>query len=207
MDEDAGQSILARGTQQRVEVLLVGVDAAVGEQPEEMELTPAFLRPLHGLHQRRNQVKGVGGNQRVDAGDVHLHNAARADVQVAHFAVAHLAVGQPDKVVRRVNQRVGKLAEQLVVCGLAGQRNGVVGSFSAITPSVKDGQNQRTLIGSHEENTSISNMIFFSRINRGEGRLLCWMAQRQGSTQAIARERRPTGLVAGFSLISMSYPR
>ena len=38
-------------------------------------------------------------NQRVDARNVHLHNAPRANVQVAHFAVAHLPVRQSHKML------------------------------------------------------------------------------------------------------------
>ena len=82
---------------------------------------------------------------RVDAGDVHVHNAAGADVEVADFAVAHLSIGQADEMVGGLNQGVGKLAQQLVVSGLACQRDGVVGGFSAITPSVEDGENERML--------------------------------------------------------------
>ena len=52
-------------------------------------------------------------DQRVDARDVHLHHAPRADVQVAHFAVAHLPIRQADEVLRRVDQRVGKLRSSL----------------------------------------------------------------------------------------------
>ncbi len=96
----------------------------------------------------------AGGDQRVDARDVHLHNAAGADVQVADFAVAHLSVGQADKVIRGLNQRVGKLAQQLVVGGLARQRNGIVGGFGAIAPSIEDGENERML--GHEEEPRIN---------------------------------------------------
>ena len=93
----------------------------------------------------------VGGDQRVDARDVHLHNAACADVQVADFAVAHLPVGQADEVLGGADERVGKLAQQLVVGGLSGQRDGVVGGFSAVAPSVKDGENERMLGGAQAE--------------------------------------------------------
>ena len=73
---------------------------------------------------------------------------------MADLAVAHLAVGQADKVLRGLDQRVGILAHQQVVGGLFGQRNGVVGGFRAIAPSVEDGQNNRTLGGGHVDNTS-----------------------------------------------------
>ena len=48
MHEDALEAVLARGAQQRIEMLLVRVDAAVGDQAEEMELAAALARALHG---------------------------------------------------------------------------------------------------------------------------------------------------------------
>ena len=129
MHEDAFQLVFAGDAQQGIEVLLVGVHAAIRDQPEEVELASAFARALHGLHDGRVFLEFAGRDGHVDARDVHLHDAAGADVQVAHFAVAHLAVGQADKMLRRANERVGKLAEQLVVRRLAGQGDGVVGGF------------------------------------------------------------------------------
>ncbi len=87
----------------------------------------------------------AGSDHRVDARDVHLHDAAGADVEVADFAVAHLPVGQSDEVVGGLDQRVGKFAQQLVVGGLARERDGVVGGFGAIAPSIEDGENERML--------------------------------------------------------------
>ena len=49
-------------------------------------------------------------DHQVEARDVHVHDAAGADVQVADFAVAHLAFGQSDKRAAGVNERVGILA-------------------------------------------------------------------------------------------------
>ena len=151
MHKDALQPVFARRAQQRVEMLLVRVHAAVRDQAEQMQLPSALARPLHGLHDRRVLLELARSDQRVDARDVHLHNAARADVQVADFAVAHLPVRQAHKVVRSLDQRVRELAQQLVVGGLAGQRNGIVGGFGAITPSVKDGQNERMLRRWHRQ--------------------------------------------------------
>ena len=100
MDEHPLQAVLARDPQQRIEMLLVRVHAAVRHQPEQMQLPPAFTRPLHGLAQWSaffaNSPEAIW---RVNARDVHLHNAPRADIQVAHFAVAHLPVGQTDKML------------------------------------------------------------------------------------------------------------
>ena len=53
VDEDALQAVLARRAQQRIEVILVRVNAAVGDQPEEMQLPSAFARALHGSRNGR----------------------------------------------------------------------------------------------------------------------------------------------------------
>ena len=149
MHEHALDTRFLRGAQQRIEMFLVGVHAAVGDQAEEMQLPACFTRPLHGLHYRWILSEFARRNQRVDARDVHLHNAPGTDVQVAHFAVAHLPVGQADKVLRCANQRVGELAQELVVGRFARQSNGIVGCFSAVTPSIEDGQNERMLGRGH----------------------------------------------------------
>ena len=62
---------------------------------------------------------------------------------MAHFAIAHLPVRQADKMLRRANQRVRKLAQQLVIRRLARQSDRVVRGFGAITPSVQDGTEKR----------------------------------------------------------------
>ena len=40
--------------------------------------------------------KRAAGDSLIDARDIHVHDAAGADIQVAHFAVAHLPFGQAD---------------------------------------------------------------------------------------------------------------
>ena len=71
--------------------------------------------------------------------------------------------GRPTKCSEARISVLGNSREQLVVGGLAGQSDGVVGGFSTVAPSVKDGENERTL--GHEEDTSIRNVVFSSRIN------------------------------------------
>ena len=98
---------------------------------------------LHRLHNRRINLKLTRSDQRVNARNVHLHDASRADVQVAHFTVPHLSIGQPDKMIRGLDQRVGKFAQQFVIRRLARQRDCIIGRLSAIAPSVEDGEDER----------------------------------------------------------------
>ncbi len=72
-----------------------------------------------------------------------MHDAAGADVEVADLAVAHLAFGQADERAAGVDERVGILAQQAVVGGLAGECDGVGFGFGAVAPAVEDDEDQR----------------------------------------------------------------
>ena len=147
--EDVFETVFGSRPEQGVEMALVGVDSAIGEQAEQMQLAIALAGANHGLGDHRVRGELAAGNQRVDAGDVHVDDAARADVEMADFAVAHLAVGQADEVIGGMEQGVGKLGEQLVVGGLAGQRNGVGLGLRPVAPAIEDGQDQRFLMDRH----------------------------------------------------------
>ncbi len=130
--------IFARHAQQREKMLHVRVHAAVADQAHQMQLTRAAA--LHRFEQQRLAEKFAAGDELIDARDVHLHDAARADIHVAHFAIAHLPFGQADGRTGGVNQRVGKFLEQAVVIGLAREGDGVALGFGAVAPAVEDGE-------------------------------------------------------------------
>ena len=56
------QAVFACRAQERVEVFLVRVNAAIGDQAEEMQLAAAFARALHGLHDGGVFLKFAGGD-------------------------------------------------------------------------------------------------------------------------------------------------
>jgi hypothetical protein len=66
---------------------------------------------LQSLHDHRMAEEFARSNQIVDAGDVHVHHAPRANVQVAHFTVAHLAIRQSDEMIRRMQKAVRVLRQ------------------------------------------------------------------------------------------------
>src|SRR6516225_9248714 len=116
----------------------VRVDAAVAQQAEEMQL--ALSAALHGLLEERDLVQLLISDHQVDAGDVHVDDAARADIHVADFAVAHLAFGEADEWAGGLDQRVGKLAQQLVIGGLARKGDRVALRLRAVAPSIEHSQ-------------------------------------------------------------------
>ena len=117
--------------------------AAVGDQPEQMQLASAGAGVLHGLEQYRMRKEFAVLDHQIDAGDVHVHDAASADVQMADFAVAHLPFGQADKRAAGLNERVGIFAQQPVIGWLARERDGIGFGFGAISPAVEDDENER----------------------------------------------------------------
>jgi len=59
------------------------------------------------LLEERDLVELFVGDEEIDAGDVHVDDAAGADVEVADFAVAHLAFGKAYRESARVQQCPG----------------------------------------------------------------------------------------------------
>ena len=119
---------------------LVGVDAAVGEEADEMEGAALLLREGHGAEQGRVGEETAVGYGGVDAGHVHADDATGAQVEVADFAVAHLAVGEADEMLGGAQEGVGVVAQEHVVGGLAGLGYGVAMGFGSVAPAVEDGQ-------------------------------------------------------------------
>src|ERR1700722_16051314 len=108
-------------------------------------MQPSFPPPpmLHGRHQHRMREELAVLNHQVNAGDVHMHDATRANVEMPYFAVAHLTLRQANKRSAGVNERVGIFAQQAVIGGFASQRDGIRLGFGAVSPAVEDDKNER----------------------------------------------------------------
>jgi hypothetical protein len=77
-------------------------------------------------------------DHQVDPGDVHVHDATGADVEVADLAVAHLAFRQADERSAGMDERVGIFAQKAVIGRLARQSDGVGFGLGAVAPAVED---------------------------------------------------------------------
>ena len=135
VDENVRDFILARHAQQGEQMLQLRMNAAVADETHQMQLTRAAA--FHRFEQERLAEEFAAGDELIHARDVHLHDAAGADIQVAHFAIAHLPFGQTDEGAGGVDQRIGKILEQAVVVGLASEGNGVALGLRAIAPAVE----------------------------------------------------------------------
>ena len=129
-----------RRTQQRMQMRLLRVHAAIGEQPQQMQLPPTLACAVDRPHNLRMLVEAAVRNHRVDARNVHRDHAPCADIQMTDFAVAHLPVRQSDEVIRRMQQRVGKLAQQAVIIWFSSLSNCIRFAFCAISPPIQYGQ-------------------------------------------------------------------
>ena len=141
--EDAVYAIFFSHAQQRVEMRLIGMHAAVGEQAEQVQAASAGTGIFHGGEQHRMREEFAVLDHELDARAVHVHDASRADVEMPDFAITHLAVRQSDVRAAGVNQSVGIVAQKAVIIRLAGQRDGVGFGFGAISPAVEDDEDER----------------------------------------------------------------
>ena len=104
------------------------------------------LRDAAALHRFKQQwllEEFAIRDHQIDARDVHVDDAARAHVHVAHFAVTHLPFRQSNGRPGSLDQRVGKILEQAVVIRFAREGDGVALGFGAVAPSVENGQYNR----------------------------------------------------------------
>jgi len=115
---------------------LLGVDAAVGDQAKEVQAATAATSMFHRAEQRGVGEEFAVFDHQLDPGDVHVHDAARTDIEMPDFAVAHLPLGQTHVFATGVNQGIGIFAEQAIVSGLAREGNGIRLGLRAVTPAV-----------------------------------------------------------------------
>src|SRR5260370_4333099 len=137
VDENVFHLLLLGHFEQREEMMDVGVHAAIAEQTHQMQM--ALAAAFHRLLEQRHALQLLVGDEQIDARDVHVHDAAGADVEMADFAVAHLAFGKADVWAGSVDQRVGKFFKQGVISGFAREGDGVAFAFGAAAPAIEHG--------------------------------------------------------------------
>ena len=143
VDEHAVNAVLFSHLQQRIKMCDVRVHAAVGDKSEDVQAAASGAGVLHGGEQDRVPEELAILDHQVDACNVHMNDAARANVEMADLAVAHLAVRQADVFPAGVNQGVWIFAQQAVVIRLTRQCNRIGFGFGAVTPAVEDDKDKR----------------------------------------------------------------
>ena len=96
-----------RQPQQRLQVADVGMDAAVADQPEQVQRPAACQRAIHGPVEGGVRRELPVGDGAVDARQPLVDDEAGADVGVADLGVAHLPRRQADGLAGGEQRRTG----------------------------------------------------------------------------------------------------
>jgi hypothetical protein len=142
MHRDVGHAFAARELDHREQVFLMAVHAARRQQAEQVQGAAGSLRRLAGGDQFGIGVEAAVLDRGVHAREVLVDDAAGADVHVADFGIAHLAVRQADVFALGVHQGVRAVGEQAAPVRQPGLGQGVVLGLLAMAPAVEDQQQQ-----------------------------------------------------------------
>ena len=111
VDDDVARTVLPGQARDGHRMAIDRVDATRSEQADEVQSVAAGGAPDR-IEQRRVIEKRFIGDGGIDARQVLDDRLTGAQVQVADFAVTHLAPRQPNCLARRVEPRVRPLLEQ-----------------------------------------------------------------------------------------------
>ena len=143
MDIHPVQPLAAGQLQQGVQMLNMGVDAAVGQQAAQVQPGPLLQAVIHRL------VIGFVGKERAildgtaDAGQILKHHPAAADVGVAYLTVAHLPLRQAHVQSAGGQGGVSIIRPQAVQHRGIGQTDGVAGAGLGQAEAVHDDESSR----------------------------------------------------------------
>ena len=148
VDEDVGHARVVRGFDERDEVILVAVHAAIGDEAEQMEAR-AFAPCAKACLEHRVAGEVAFGHRFIDAREILVNDAAGAEIEVADFGVAHLAFRQADVEAAGAEGGVRVRGVEAIVERRVGEQRGVAvfhGMFAAAgidAPAIANDQNYR----------------------------------------------------------------
>jgi hypothetical protein len=116
----------------------VRVDAAVRDEPQQVDVATALARPCEGRSEREALEERPVLDRLAHAHEVLVQDAARPDREVAHLGIAHLPVREPDGGTGGRELRVGIALEEAVEDGSLGQLHGVPGPRRREAPAIED---------------------------------------------------------------------
>ncbi len=128
---------------QRRGVILMRVHAAGRYQPDQMTGAAAVLQFLDEAGEHRRLCDLAAGDGVADPRQVLHHHAAGADIEMADFGVAHLAVRQSDIVTGGVKEPARPGFPQPIEGRRFGLPHGIVGVVLAPAEAVEDHQHHR----------------------------------------------------------------
>ena len=118
----------------------VAVHAAVGEQARQMQAAAAAARLFQHVQQHGVVEQGAVLKGQVDARHVLIDDASRADVEVPHLGVAHIAGRQAHFAPGGGQAAVRTARRQVIQMGRGRHPGGIAFPFVRQAPAVKDEQ-------------------------------------------------------------------
>ena len=103
-----------------------------------MHVPSSFARALEGADERGVLEERAVADRDVHALEILEEDPARADREMADLGVAHLALGQPDRLARGLQRRVRIFAPEPVEDGRLRELDRVAGSGRRAAPAVED---------------------------------------------------------------------
>ena len=138
MHEQVAHAFPPRHLHQRREVRVLAVDAAVGDQAQQVQRSGA--RRVHRASQHLVMEERARFDRPVDADQVLVDDASGAQVGVPDLAVPHLSFGEPDGQAAGLELRDREMRGELVDVRGALQQDGVSLATGGVAPSVEDDQ-------------------------------------------------------------------
>ena len=139
VDDELRDAELGGQGDQRAQVLVGGVHAAVADEPDQVH--PRSVGERGAQHLVRGQGAVLHGL--VDAREVLLDDRAGAEVEVADLRVAHLALGQADRPSAGRQLGARATCPEVVEDRRRGQVDGVPGPGRRDPPPVEDDEHGR----------------------------------------------------------------
>ncbi len=131
-------SLLLGEPQQRLQVVEVRMDAAVRDEPEQVDVPAPLACARERADERLVREEAAVADRAVDALEVHVDDAARADRQVPDLRVPHLAGREPDRLAARLQRRVRVLPPEPVEHRRRRELDRVPGAGRRAAPPVED---------------------------------------------------------------------
>jgi len=121
------------------DVILVRMHAAGRKKSHDMHRALRRFRLVDQRQQHGTARQAAILDGHINARQVLGDDAARADIHVAHFGIAHLPLGQTDRIAGGGQQGMGTFAQQAGVVGRLGLGDGIVGIVAgAPAPTVQN---------------------------------------------------------------------
>ena len=113
MDPDLGDAAPRGKLDERDQMAIVRVDPTRTDQADDMETTAGASRSIAGVEEGGPGEERAIRNGGVDPRQVLEHGPAGAKVEMADLGVAHLALRQADRILRRAERGVRPVREKI----------------------------------------------------------------------------------------------